>query len=215
MILVFDTSGKDLDIGLFDEDGVMLSEFHHSPSFNERGVHDGLLASQTERLLREMDKTVRDITRVGFINGPGSFTGLRIGLAFAKGLAFGSSVKLVPVTIHQALFDFYTSIFLQELPTGIVSQGYEPGSVYYAPSDDPENVTLRKVSDIARSRGSMILGVPELQAEFETMGLRYFPVILSLPLVAKIVLEATPVENIADLEPFYGTDFKPHPASMK
>lgn len=64
---------------------------------------------QSEELLPLMDKTcaaagckLQDIQRLVAITGPGSFTGLRIGLAAAKGLAFGLQVPLLGFSAFQA-----------------------------------------------------------------------------------------------------------------
>src|SRR5438876_7230069 len=100
MILAFDSSLSDLHIGLFSDEAETLAEFHHEASSEERGIHDALLAQETSKLLEEINASPRDISKIVFIIGPGSFTGLRIGLAFAKGLAFGSGARLFPFTAH-------------------------------------------------------------------------------------------------------------------
>lgn len=52
-----------------------------------------ILAPLTQQLLTENHLTVNDIDRFGIATGPGSFTGLRVGLAFVRGLALASSKK--------------------------------------------------------------------------------------------------------------------------
>ncbi|MDX1921722.1 MAG: tRNA (adenosine(37)-N6)-threonylcarbamoyltransferase complex dimerization subunit type 1 TsaB [Alphaproteobacteria bacterium] len=49
-----------------------------------------ILAPLTQELLKENNLNVNDIDRFGIAIGPGSFTGLRVGLAFIRGLALGS-----------------------------------------------------------------------------------------------------------------------------
>lgn len=53
-------------------------------------------------LLAEMHLTVRDLDRVAVVSGPGSFTGLRAGLAFARGLARARGIPLVLVPTFAA-----------------------------------------------------------------------------------------------------------------
>lgn len=53
-------------------------------------------------LLDEGGRTVRDLERVAVVSGPGSFTGLRAGLAFARGLARGRGIPLVLVPTFAA-----------------------------------------------------------------------------------------------------------------
>jgi tRNA threonylcarbamoyl adenosine modification protein YeaZ len=53
-------------------------------------------------LLAEAGQTVRDLRRIAVLSGPGSFTGLRSGLAFARGLARGRGIPLVLVPTFAA-----------------------------------------------------------------------------------------------------------------
>ncbi len=105
MILVIDTSTSQLSIGLATEEGSLLREFHANPD-NETGgraIHDALLAKEVAKLLSSESIPADAITRIGIIIGPGSFTGLRIGVSFAKGLAFAVGAEIVPITLHEAL----------------------------------------------------------------------------------------------------------------
>ncbi|MDH3198010.1 MAG: tRNA (adenosine(37)-N6)-threonylcarbamoyltransferase complex dimerization subunit type 1 TsaB [Candidatus Krumholzibacteria bacterium] len=53
------------------------------------------LARSVDSLLRDAGLGARDVERVAIVRGPGSFTGLRVGLAWAKGLCAGSGASLV------------------------------------------------------------------------------------------------------------------------
>src|SRR5260370_1738242 len=53
-------------------------------------------------LLADSSRTVRDLGRIAVVSGPGSFTGLRAGLAFARGLARGRGIPLVLVPTFAA-----------------------------------------------------------------------------------------------------------------
>jgi tRNA threonylcarbamoyladenosine biosynthesis protein TsaB len=53
-------------------------------------------------LLADEGRTVRDLERISVLSGPGSFTGLRAGLAFARGLARGRGIPLVLVPTFAA-----------------------------------------------------------------------------------------------------------------
>ncbi len=53
-------------------------------------------------LLADAGLTVRDLGRIAVLSGPGSFTGLRAGLAFARGLARGRGIPLVLVATFAA-----------------------------------------------------------------------------------------------------------------
>ena len=61
------------------------------------------LAPETARLLRRVGAPEDQLQGIAITIGPGSYTGLRIGLAFAKGLAFGRGLKIVPVPTLEVL----------------------------------------------------------------------------------------------------------------
>ncbi|MHA7870983.1 MAG: tRNA (adenosine(37)-N6)-threonylcarbamoyltransferase complex dimerization subunit type 1 TsaB [Hyphococcus sp.] len=68
----------------------------------ERG-HAEHLAPMAASVLAEAGLSVRDLDRIGVVVGPGGFTGVRIALAFARGLVIGTDVKAVGVTSLAAL----------------------------------------------------------------------------------------------------------------
>lgn len=82
MILVIDTSSATAVIATVN--GGRTEEFIPSRSAELRGK------------LREMGRR-DDLSKVAVANGPGSFTGLRVGVAFALGLAMGRRIPVVPL----------------------------------------------------------------------------------------------------------------------
>jgi tRNA threonylcarbamoyl adenosine modification protein YeaZ len=66
------------------------------------GEHSSGITRAAERLLAERSLDWRDLDGVAVSGGPGSFTGLRIGLAWAKGVCFGLGAKLTLVSAHEA-----------------------------------------------------------------------------------------------------------------
>ena len=64
--------------------------------------HSSGLSHAVERLLASRSIGLADLTGIAVSEGPGSFTGLRIGLAWAKGLALGRGIPLVLVSSHAA-----------------------------------------------------------------------------------------------------------------
>jgi tRNA threonylcarbamoyl adenosine modification protein YeaZ len=66
------------------------------------GGHSSGISLKAEGMLGSRGKRVSDLSAVAVSSGPGSFTGLRIGLAWAKGVCFGSPAKLILVSSHKA-----------------------------------------------------------------------------------------------------------------
>jgi len=64
---------------------------------------DELLLALAEELLRRHGLRVQDLARVGVSLGPGSFTGIRVGVAAAQALCLGAGLPLVGVPSHQAM----------------------------------------------------------------------------------------------------------------
>ena len=75
------------------KDGVLLSE----EMLNVGNTHSIQLMPMVAEVLEKCNFTMQDIDAVVTSKGPGSFTGLRIGMATAKGLVQGSGCKLVAV----------------------------------------------------------------------------------------------------------------------
>jgi tRNA threonylcarbamoyl adenosine modification protein YeaZ len=63
-----------------------------------------------ERLLADAGRSFDDIALVAVTNGPGYFTGIRVGAAYATGLAYGLGVKIIPVsTLHMLVYPFLSA----------------------------------------------------------------------------------------------------------
>lgn len=65
--------------------------------------HDARLAPLVERLMRETGKSFGDLAQIAVVAGPGSFTGVRVGVAFARGLSLALEIPGAGVTSLEAL----------------------------------------------------------------------------------------------------------------
>lgn len=65
--------------------------------------HSAALSPALERLLERCEVSLKELDGIGVGLGPGSYTGLRVGIAFAKGLEFGLEVPLVGVPSLEAM----------------------------------------------------------------------------------------------------------------
>lgn len=96
-LLAVDTSGDVLSLALE----------HHGRvwSFSRKlaGSHDETLIPQVKNLLRKARAELKDLGGIAVANGPGRFTGLRVGMAFAAVAAKKLGIKAVAVTRLEAL----------------------------------------------------------------------------------------------------------------
>lgn len=98
MILAFETSAKAASVALL-EGNKLLGE-----SYQNTGLtHSQTLLKMAEDLLENCGKTPADVTAVAVANGPGSFTGVRIGVAAAKGFAWGAELPCYGVSTLEAM----------------------------------------------------------------------------------------------------------------
>lgn len=81
------------------EDGQPIAELSLDVAF----THSERLMAMIDQLLRDCRWTVRDLRGLAVSVGPGSFTGLRVGIATAKGLALALDLPIAPVPTLDAL----------------------------------------------------------------------------------------------------------------
>ncbi|MGE0409653.1 MAG: tRNA (adenosine(37)-N6)-threonylcarbamoyltransferase complex dimerization subunit type 1 TsaB [Amphiplicatus sp.] len=98
LVLGLDTALKSCSAALLS-DGALLGERRLAL---EKG-HAEHLAPLVAALFEETGLGVADLDRVGVVIGPGAFAGVRVGLAFARGLALGTGLKPIGVTSLAAL----------------------------------------------------------------------------------------------------------------
>ena len=97
-ILAVETSGTVGGIAVLDEDCVLAER--ELPSEGRR--HAQSLVKQTDEVLRSLPEASAAVDVVAVSIGPGSFTGLRVGVVFAKTWCYATGAKLVAVDTLQA-----------------------------------------------------------------------------------------------------------------
>ena len=65
--------------------------------------HAERLFPMIDEVLAEADASYADLTRVAVCTGPGSFTGLRVGVAAARGLALGCGIPAIGIALFEAV----------------------------------------------------------------------------------------------------------------
>lgn len=89
-ILAVDTSTEICNVCILDGDRVVAEYVSKSST-----THTERLLPAIQNLLGELKWEPKQLAGLAVINGPGSFTGLRIGLSVIKGLAFGLNLRVV------------------------------------------------------------------------------------------------------------------------
>ena len=91
-ILAIETSGSNCGVGIWaTENEPMIIEENGSK------IHSEKLPLFVQEVLANSNLSLNDLDAIAVSSGPGSYTGLRIGMSFAKGLAFGGKIQLLPI----------------------------------------------------------------------------------------------------------------------
>ncbi len=98
MLIAFDTATAATVVAVGTTDGALLAGHRHEPAAGERPGHLARLLPLAELALADAGLGWESITRIGAGAGPGGFTGLRIGLATAAGVALANDVETVPLS---------------------------------------------------------------------------------------------------------------------
>ena len=98
LILAFETSAKAASVALM-ENGKLLGEGYQNTGL----THSQTLMVMAEDVLKQCGKTAAEVQAVAVAAGPGSFTGVRIGVAAAKGFAWGAEISCYGVSTLEAM----------------------------------------------------------------------------------------------------------------
>ena len=98
MILGIETSGVLCSIAWYENERILLEY-----NIEKNQIHSTLLADLYKNGMNYLNKSTDDISLAAVSNGPGSYTGLRIGMSFIKGLCFGSDIPIIGVSNFNVL----------------------------------------------------------------------------------------------------------------
>ncbi len=216
LILNIDTSTDVCSVAIA-RDGNVIALKENDEGFN----HSTLLGVYVDDLLKENDLTASDLYAVAVSMGPGSYTGLRIGVSLAKGICFGAGKPLIAVSTLAALanavaqredeeafycpmidarrMEVYTAIYDREgnVVRDIHAEVIEENS--FADLLSTRKVLFfgngsDKVKEVLKHPNAVFInGVSTSAANMIGLAERYF--------------EAGKIEDVAYFEPFYLKDF--------
>lgn len=108
MIICIETATSVCSVALCDSSGVIALR-----ESNEGMSHAAMLTLYIEEVLNEAGLKANNLKAVAVSKGPGSFTGLRIGVSVAKGIAYAASIPVIGVETTVSMFYGITD-FLEE-----------------------------------------------------------------------------------------------------
>jgi len=167
MVLGIDTSGTSLGLALAVE-GRLIAECLSHPGLK----HGEILQNEVGRFLSDNDLSLSSLTGIAVTIGPGSFTGIRIGLAAAKGYAYGLNIPLAGISTLAAM-----ARILALIQTRVVTvMDAKRNEIYWAVFDchagrserlSPDNIgTLESLEELLETK-PVFCGPSHLKPQFE------------------------------------------------
>jgi tRNA threonylcarbamoyladenosine biosynthesis protein TsaB len=191
-VLVIDTCGERAGVALAV--GAQVREV----TLSARGASSEIVAA-VRGLLLEAGITVADLAAVGVVRGPGSFTGVRAGLAAAKGLCEAAGVRLVAVSRLAVLAD------AAKMVDGVVALDAGRGQLYLREQRGGEAREWLGSADEVRKLGAGVVVVAEEKVAVQLPG----GTVVQLPLCAADALPSVlramdgAVEDAAGVDALY------------
>ena len=154
MILGIDSSAISAGCALMDDSGRIIAE----QFLNTKHTHSQTLLPMIESMMKCAGVSIADLDAAAVTVGPGSFTGLRIGVSTVKGMCYGAGKKCVPVSSLEAIAYNFPGID----GTIVCCMDARCGQVYNAVFRSEGGVITRLCDDRA-------IRLEELAKELETM----------------------------------------------
>jgi tRNA threonylcarbamoyladenosine biosynthesis protein TsaB len=191
----------------------------------EEKAHASSLTVFIEKILKENNVRIADLDAVAAGKGPGSYTGLRIGISTAKGLCYGANIPLIAVSTLHIMFQY---ILLQNIQFSDAQAKYCPmidarrmevfTCILNARGEEIESVSARIIdSDTYKTsleQNRMVFfgsGMEKCRDLLNHPNALFVPDISphasALAKIAEKKFREREFENIAYFEPFYLKDF--------
>ncbi len=167
MLLALDTATRATGIALHDGERLLAEQVWHG-----RGYHTVELAPEVALVMRRVGVSAGNLTALAVAQGPGSYTGLRIGMAIAKGFALALQLPLFGIPTLDILA--YAQPRRKEPLLAVIQAGrkrvaalwYKWGKRGWQPRGEPQNLTWSELVQ-AIERPTCICG--ELEGELRRM----------------------------------------------
>ena len=156
IVLCLDTCLSACSVAVLDGDRVLA----HASEVMARG-HQERLAPMAEAVMAKAQLPFSALDRIGATVGPGSFTGLRVGVAFAKGLASALGVPAVGIGALEALAAEARGLVFAAIDARreqVYLQGFDEGAALMAPDVLPVGVAAARLADVRQGRSVTLIG---------------------------------------------------------
>ncbi len=172
MILYIDTSSNFLYTGVIDNGKVTINRFKEL---------DNDLSSMTlpeiDNMFKEINITPKDINKIMVVVGPGSFTGVRIGVTIAKVYAWSLNIGIIPISSLEAMAASTTG-YDYVVPAIDARRGYVFAGIYDKDNNKVLSDRYIELSELEKeinnlSGNSVIVSNSELDTTKEVVG--YIP----------------------------------------
>ena len=213
MLLCIETSGKNCSVALFE--GLQLVSIRevHTEQFS----HSENLHVFIEQVLKESNLQPKAIKAIAISAGPGSYTGLRIGVATAKGLCYGWDIPLIALPTLRILAEQVTYEFtdIEYIIPMIDARRMEVFTAVYSRDFSPilkerSEILTESTFDTYLNKGKTIFlgdGITKFQAICKHKNAYFwenkFPSAKQMGRLALEKYQAQAFEDIAYFEPFY------------
>ena len=213
MLLCIETSGKNCSVALFE--GLQLVSIRevHTEQFS----HSENLHVFIEQVLKESNLQPKAIKAIAISAGPGSYTGLRIGVATAKGLCYGWDIPLIALPTLRILAEQVTYEFtdIKYIIPMIDARRMEVFTAVYSHDFSPilgerAEILTESTFDTYLNKGKTIFlgdGITKFQAICKHKNAYFwenkFPSAKQMGRLALEKYQAQAFEDIAYFEPFY------------
>ena len=215
-ILTIDTATETCGVAL-TEDAQLVVDYR----LNQKNVHNEKLVSSIQKLLGDIGWQMSDLEGIVFSKGPGSFTGLRIGISVSKGLSFSLGIPIVGVNTLDALA-FGAPNYTGKICAVIKAREKEVYFALYKKSlnsfercSEYEIIHLEKLPEKLNSKILVVSNPPDLVSSAvnkETVIASPEYSLLKPLTIAGLgfkKLQANEIEKPEAAEPFYLKDFTP------
>lgn len=164
IILAFDTTAVTASVALLDGKTVIAESSVHN-----KLTHSEKILPMADELLKNSGYTIDDVDLLAVSRGPGSFTGVRIGVSTVKGLSFANNIPVIGVSALEALAENVRLLSFDPIDT-----------IYILPSMDARRNELYNSvfsfdgTVLARTEEDRAISCEEVFAEISKVPGKYF-----------------------------------------